>query len=150
MPSSCRIRVFLALAAVCLTTEGQGPPTALKGLQTLTTALQAHSLTIVEATRGYPVHLRAVVTYYDPFIDERHTAMFVHDASGSIFVRIPSRPPLDLAPGTLVEVQGVSALGDYAPVVDHAQITVLGHSTVPASAPRVTMTQLLTPVYDGQ
>ena len=150
MRNSCRIWVFSVLAAACLTAGGQVPPSAATGLRTLTTALEAHSLTVAEAGRGYPVHLRAVVTYFDAFIDDRHTAMFVHDASGSIFVRIPSRPQFALEPGTLVDLWGVSATGDYAPVVDHAQITVVGHSMVPAFAPRVTMAQLLTPVYDGQ
>jgi hypothetical protein len=41
-------------------------------LRTLTTAREAHTLTREEAASGYPVHLRAIVTYYDPYIDARH------------------------------------------------------------------------------
>ena len=37
----------------------QGP------LRTITTAHQAHGLTSAEAKRGYPIHLRGVVTYFD-------------------------------------------------------------------------------------
>ena len=35
-------------------------------LPTLTKAHDAHSLTSEQAARSYPVHLRTVVTYYDP------------------------------------------------------------------------------------
>jgi hypothetical protein len=41
-------------------------------LPTLTTAHDAHGLTSEQAARSYPVHLRTVVTYYDPYIDPRH------------------------------------------------------------------------------
>ena len=53
-------------------------------LPTLTTAHDVHSLTIEQATRNYPVHLTAVVTYYDPYVDPRRPALFVSDASGGI------------------------------------------------------------------
>jgi hypothetical protein len=94
-------------------------------LRTLTTAREAHSLTREDAAHAYPVHLRAVVTYYDPYIDSRHAALFVQDASGAIFiaansVRTPGRP------GDLVEVTGVSAFGDLAPIVDRSLVHVIG------------------------
>src|ERR1039458_8294392 len=61
-------------------------------LPVLTTARRVHSLTPKEAGRHYPVSLSAVVTYYDPYIDPRHGALFVHDATGAIFVAIAARP----------------------------------------------------------
>ena len=66
----------------------------------LTTAREAHSLSAAEAGHGYPVHLRAVVTYYDPYIDPRHGALFVHDATAGIFVSIPKAADLKLHAGT--------------------------------------------------
>jgi len=72
--------------------QASGAPAA--GLRTVATAREAHSLTLEEARRGYPVHLRAVVTYYDPYIDTRHRALFVHDETGGIFVAVPAGPPL--------------------------------------------------------
>ncbi len=60
--------VALALSLGAVAAGGQAP-----GLRTATTAREAHGLTIEETRRGYPVHLRAVVLYYDPFIDARHT-----------------------------------------------------------------------------
>ena len=121
-----------------------------KPLPTLTTAHEAHSLTPEDAARQYQVHLRAVVTYYDPYIDARHGALFVHDATGSIFVRVPSRPVLPLTAGTVVEVTGVSGSGDYAPIVQQAQVRAVGQARVPPHAPHVSMTQLLSGEEDGQ
>ncbi len=43
---------------------GESPPAFLPKL---TTARAVHQLTPDEAARGYPVRLRGVVTYYDPY-----------------------------------------------------------------------------------
>ncbi|MGH7172221.1 MAG: histidine kinase dimerization/phospho-acceptor domain-containing protein, partial [Gemmataceae bacterium] len=97
----------------------------------------------------YPVHLHAVVTYYDPYIDPRHGALFVHDASGGVFVSVPDRPILPIHAGTLIDISGVTASGDYAPIVAHASIRVIRESHLP-SAPRVSLTRLFTGAEDGQ
>ena len=142
------IGVWLAiLAANSCVLLGQTPRVALR---TLTTARQAHSLTLEEAARGYPVHLRAVATYYDPYIDVRHTALFVHDSTGSIFASVSAAPAGGISAGMLLDLTGVSARGDYAPIVSQVTIRVIGQSQVPLEAPRVSMTQLLTGGYDGQ
>ncbi len=109
----------------------------------------AHSLTSAEALRGYPVHLRGVVTYYDPFLDSRQTAVFVHDGSGSIYLGL-HEPLKGLSAGTLVDVQGVSGMGDFAPVVAHARVRVLRMSQLPRTAPAMSLTHLLTGQEDGQ
>ena len=142
--------VALALTLSGLVAAGQAPKTENRGLRTLTTAREAHGLTIEEARRGYPVHLRAEVTYYDPFIDPRHRALFVHDATGGIFVSVPPGPPLSLPAGTLIEVWGVSGPADFAPVVTQPRIRVVGPSQVPAEAPRVSLAHMLIGADDGQ
>ena len=119
-------------------------------LPTITNAHAVHSLTTQEAARKYPVHLRAVVTYYDPYIDLRHGALFVCDSSGCIFVSIPSKPILLIHAGSLIDIEGVSGPGDFAPIVDQAKIRAVGESHVPARAPRVSRTQMMTGVEDGQ
>ena len=119
-------------------------------MRTLTTARAAHSLTPEEAAHAIPVHLRAVVTYYDPYIDPRHGAMFVHDETGGIFVAVPARPILPVRAGTVVDLSGVTGPGDFATIVDHPQIRVIDESQVPSDAPRVSLTHLLTGVEDGQ
>ena len=119
-------------------------------LRLLTTAREAHSLSAAEARRGYPVHLRAVVTYYDPYIDLRHGALFVHDATAGIFVAIPAKPILPLRAGTLIDITGVTGPGDFAPIVDGPEIRVIEESHLPATAPLVSLGRLLTGAEDGQ
>jgi signal transduction histidine kinase/DNA-binding response OmpR family regulator len=119
-------------------------------LPTLTKAHDAHSLTIEQASRNYPVHLRSVVTYYDPYVDPRHPALFVSDSSGGIFVVLSALPAVPFRAGDLVEITGVSAAGDYAPLVNATEAHMIGKSQLPSTAPRVTLTELQTGAEDGQ
>jgi diguanylate cyclase (GGDEF)-like protein len=119
-------------------------------LRTLTTARQAHDLSSEEAKRGYPIHLRGVVTYFDPSIGSRRAALFVHDATGSIYAEIAEGSTGDLPPGTLIEVRGVSGAGEFAPIVARPQIRVIGHSSLPANPRRESLTGLATGAEDGQ
>ena len=129
------------------------PASAALPLRTLTTLREAHSLSADEAARGYPVHVRATVTYYDNYLDPRRIAFFLHDSTGGMYAAVlrgttwPGRRPV---PGTLVDVTGVTAPGDYAPIIDQAHLTVLGDSRLPAHAKLVTLPTLLTGVEDGQ
>ncbi len=126
---------------------GQQPRAERPLLPTLTRVHDVHSLTIEQAARNYPVHLTAVVTYYDPYVDRRQAALFVYDSSGGIFV---SMPVADFQAGDLIEITGVSSPGDYAPIVRGTEAHVIGKSQLPANAPRVSLTVLLTGVEDGQ
>ncbi len=146
LPRSVAVALLLSGALA----GGRVPQAQAENLRTLTTAREAHSLTIEEARRGYPVHLRAVVTYYDPYIDARHRALFVHDASGGVFVSVPAGPPLSLPAGTLIDVRGVSGPADFAPVVSQPRIRVIGQSHLPAEAPRVSLAHMLIGADDGQ
>lgn len=71
-------------------------------LPTLTQALDAHSLTSEQAARSYPVHLRGVVTYYDPYIDPRHptvgcpTLQAASILNSRLFLRFLSRSAIRL------------------------------------------------------
>jgi signal transduction histidine kinase/CheY-like chemotaxis protein/HPt (histidine-containing phosphotransfer) domain-containing protein len=129
---------------------GQQQPAEPQPLPTLTNAHDAHSLTLEQAARNYPVHLRTVVTYYDPVVDLRRPAFFVSDSSGAIFVALSSPPAVPFKAGDLVEITGVSATGDYAPIVNAARAQLVGKSLLPATAPRVTLTALLSGAEDGQ
>jgi diguanylate cyclase (GGDEF)-like protein len=141
---------LVALLAACLTAGAQSRSVSPAQHLTVETARAAHNLSPQDAARHLPVHLRAVVTYYDPYIDVRHGAIFVHDDSGGVFVSIPARPILSIKPGTLVEITGVSAPGDYAPVVNGSEVRAVGQSRLPADAPNRTLTELLTGAFDCQ
>jgi diguanylate cyclase (GGDEF)-like protein len=137
----------LWVAGIALDAASGAQSSALP-VRTLTTAREAHDLSLQEAGRGLPVHLRAVVTYYDPHIDPRRPAFFVHDSSGALFVI--SAPVPGLRAGMLVEIDGESAAGDFAPVVKATRVKVVGERGLPATALRVSMTELMTGKFDGQ
>ena len=147
---SARLRtaVLLALAGALARSQPAAPSPV--PLPLLTTAHMAHSMTAEEAARGYPVLLRAVVTYYDPYIDPRHAALFVLDRTGGIMASLPSRPILPLHTGSLIEVRGVTGPGDFAPIVDHAQVRAIGESSLPTSVPRAGLEQMTIGSVDGQ
>lgn len=144
IPISCILMLSCA-AGGAQSLQKPEPP-----LRTIVTARAVHSLSHQEAARHVPVHLRATVTYYDPFIDPRHGALFVVDRSGGVFVVVPSRPVLPLHAGMLVEVAGVSGPGDYAPVVEQSRVRVVGESSLPKKSFKVTVEQLLTGSVDCQ
>jgi len=143
-----RAGACFALVLICAAVRAEEPQSPLAPLRTLVTAREAHDMAPEEAARAYPVHLRAVVTYYDPYIDSRHSALFICDATGCIFVKIPSRPILPLLAGDVVDVAGVSEPGDYSPLVDQAQVRVVGHSQVPKQAQQATMAELISGSMD--
>jgi diguanylate cyclase (GGDEF)-like protein len=140
--------VAALLASILLCTAAAETPA--RALRTLTTAHEAHDISLEEAARGYPVRIRGVVTYYDPYIDTRHAALFVHDSTGSIFFSLPSHPILPLKAGTLVEATGVSGTGDYAPLILNGHVKVIGNSHIPNTAPQPTMAELLAGSEDGK
>jgi signal transduction histidine kinase/CheY-like chemotaxis protein len=144
------ITVALGLLAGPPALSGQQPPASQRPLPTLTTTHEVHSLTPEQAARSYPVHLHAVVTCYDPYIDLRKPLLMVSDPSGAIFVALSLAPAVPLKPGELVEVLGVSAPGDFAPILTARSVQVIGKSHMPAKAPLVTLNTLLSGVEDGQ
>ena len=141
---------LVALAVACLTAGAQLRPASQGPQPIMATARGVHNLSPEDAAHDLPVHLRAVVTYYDPYIDARHGAIFIHDASGGVFVSVPARPILPIKPGTLVDITGVTNAGDYAPVVSSTQVRPIGQSSLPANPPKTSLTQLLTGALDCQ
>lgn len=120
------------------------------GLRVLTTAHAAHSLRNDQAKRGYPLHLRGVITYFDPNPDTGIAAIFIHDASGSVYVGQATRLSRDLFVGALVDVRGVSAPGRFGPIVVNPQIRVIGRAPLPPNPPRVSLAVLKTGAEDAQ
>jgi PAS domain S-box-containing protein len=125
-------------------------PLAHGGLPLLTTADAAHSLQADEAGRRYPIHLRAVVTDYDPDTSPLVGALFACDETGCICVVVFPRPILPIRAGTLVEITGVSEPGNYASIVLGSEVHVVGQSQLPANPPRRNLTQLMTGQSDAK
>jgi signal transduction histidine kinase len=150
---NCDIAPIVVLLGLLLGAKycvSQQTPTEHPSLPTLTSAHQAHSLTIEEAAQGYPVQLRAVVTYYDPYIDPKHPTVWVTDSSGGIYVELSSAPQVSFRTGDLLAITGVSATGGYAPIVRASEARVVGKAPLPPNPPMVTMAEILTGSRDGQ
>ena len=133
-----------------LSAEAESAKEAPARLQTLTTANAVHSLTSEESRRAYPVHLRAVVTYYDPSYGSESASVFVHDSTGGVYVNLPRDMKSELPPGTLIELQGVSDPGGFAPMVANVQVKVLGRGPLPSNPHRVSLLRIHTGVEDCQ
>jgi diguanylate cyclase (GGDEF)-like protein len=140
--SICLISVCKAQSVTPSRPEGK--------LITLTTARQAHNISDKEARRAYPVHLRGVVTYFDPDFGTGYAAVFIHDATGSVYVQPTVKEGAHLFAGALVDVQGVTAPGGFGPIVANPRIRILGRSPLPPTAPRVSLALLKTGAYDAQ
>ena len=116
-------------------------------LKTLTTADSVHSLTRSEAELHYPVHLRAVcIVCFAGW-----HGFFVNDGATSVYVETKNHVLLTAAvhPGTMLDIQGVTGAGEFAPIVDQSSLQVLGNGRIPPALP-VSVDELSTGVDDGQ
>lgn len=147
----CLISI-LACAGCWFLLGGSGAEGQQKvSLPVLTTAGRAHTLSREQATRAYPVQLRGVVTFYDPYQDDgRQPALFIEDASGSIFVRLPPGPVLPIGTGSVVEVTGVTDPGGYGPIIERPRLRTTGISANLPVPRRVTLSHLITGAEDSQ
>jgi diguanylate cyclase (GGDEF)-like protein len=142
--------IHTALIAACTMAGATDQPSAQPRSRSLLSANAVHSMPPEQAAQRLPVQLRAVVTYYDPYIDTRHGALFVHDTTGGVFVSVPLRPILPLHAGDLVSIKGVTGPGDYASIVTSDEVHVIGASHLPAHPPRATLTEMQSGKTDGQ
>lgn len=109
----------------------------------LGTAADVHALSPELAAQAHPARLVGVVTYFDP----RWRLCFVQDGSAGIFVQLP--PGARPAAGDSVLVDGVTAPGDFAPVLAARRMVRRGRAPLPAPR-RPSMPELLDGRYDSQ
>ena len=112
-------------------------------LPTLVKVEQIRGLSRSEANKGYPVRLKAVVTYYDATPN-----LFVHDDTGGVWVRLPAGAT-PLKSGDLIDLQGVAEQPDFAPQIGQPRIRVLGQAALPV-AREVTFSDMTSAGEDGQ
>ncbi len=142
-------KVQWALAVVCavMASFGATPQEESPALPTLTTAAAVHELTPLESKRHYRVHLRAVcVVCFTGW-----HGFFVNDGKTGVYIETKDHVLLTPAvhPGTLLDIEGESGAGEFAPIVDKAELHVLGDAAIPAARP-VSLDRLLTGIDDGQ
>lgn len=101
-------------------------PTAPKPLPTLTHADQIRRLSPEQAALGYPVLVRGVITMDAPAPD-----FFVQDATAGIYVEGNVSPRYPHLLRQLVEIEGVTGPGKFAPVIRERKLRVLGAGELP-------------------
>jgi PAS domain S-box-containing protein len=124
-----RRRVLCLLASGCLVSSVQGRQTKLPEL---TTAEQVRNLSAEEANRHYPVHLRGVVTFFDP---KQFLRFLQDDTDGIYFYLADAQLDPAIKTGVLIDFVGHSSLGEYAPIVETERIRVIGPGVFPVAKP---------------
>lgn len=122
---SLRILSFLLVGALGVRARAQLPPAA-KPLPTLTSADQVRRLSPEQASLSYPVLVRGVITMDVPAPD-----FFVQDATAGIYVEGSVAPKYPHLLGQLVEIEGVTGPGKFAPVIRETKLRVLGKGELP-------------------
>ena len=150
-PSRGLLPVLTVLLLLVSSARGQQYPRSDIGTSLITTIRQAHTLTRQQAARAYPVQLRGIVTFYDPYQDDgRQPALFIEDATEGMFVKLKPGPVLPIHSGSNVTVSGVTDPGGYAPIIILPTLHALETSGPLPLARRVTLPHLLTGSEDGQ
>lgn len=112
--------------------------------QVLRTAAEVRRLTAEQAGSHLPVLLRGVVTFHDGAVYSR----FVQDETAGIYFQETTNMP-PFAAGQLVEIQGVTGAGEYAPIVKLQKLKVLGEVELPV-AKQVSLEDLVIGHEDSQ
>lgn len=102
-------------------TSDQSPPL-------LTHADQVRRLTPEQARFGYPVRVRGVVTDDVPTPD-----FFVQDSSAGVYVEGSRSGSFRHHLGDIVEVEGITGPGKFAPVIRETKSRVVGKGVLPSS-----------------
>jgi hypothetical protein len=132
--------ILCVLAVSAGLATAQNPPAA-----EMLTAAQVRSLTPQQAAQGLPVKLKGVVTYSDDGFNSR----FVQDdTAGIYFFSLRSNMP-SLSAGEIVEIEGVTSPGAYAPIIAPSSIKVVGQGNLPG-AKSVSGQQLVSGQEDSQ
>src|SRR3984885_2653422 len=100
------------------------PP--VKPLPILTRAEQIRRLTPEQAALGYPVRVRGVITMDAPAPD-----FFIQDATAGIYAEGSVSPKYAHLLGQLVEIEGITGPGKFAPVIREQRLRVLGKGVLP-------------------
>jgi signal transduction histidine kinase/CheY-like chemotaxis protein len=112
-------------------------------LPVLTSAAEVKRLTQQEASKRYPIRIRAVVTY----CNADKWFLSVQDASGAVYVENYIHY-FTFEPGQVLDIRGVSDPGSFAPIVSSPSIEVVGKAPLP-SPKRMSVAELETGEQDN-
>lgn len=106
--------------------SGAWSQTLAKPLPTLVHAGEIRRLSPEQAALGYPVRVRGVITMDAPTPD-----FFIQDTTAGIYVEGSVSPNYPHLLGQLVEVEGVTGPGRFAPVIREQKLRILGKGALP-------------------
>ncbi len=95
----------------------------------ITSIGEIHRMSPEKAAQALPVHLRAVVTFYEA--DGR--ALFVQDTTGGIYVAAHALSDSGFQEGQILTIDGFTGPGEFAPIVTSPHIEVAGKGPLPAA-----------------
>ena len=112
----------------------------------LTSAIEVRRLAPEEARRGYLVRFQAVVLYYNrtTFRD-----LMVDDSTAGIYIAGTEQARSVIGAGDVIEIEGATAAGDFAPMIVAKSIRFVRKGQLPA-AREVAFDRLASGVEDGQ
>ena len=134
--------VFSILGSASAGGEGKDEPA--QRLPTLETIREIRDLPSEKALLGYPIHVRAVVTY----ADRGQSDFFVQDSTAGIYVNA-AQTTVELRSGQFVEIEGISSPGHFASEIENPRIRVLGQAPLPTPR-KVSSAEFVTGVDDSQ
>lgn len=145
-PFICAIALLLA-TALATRADAQSAPAPPDAPLTRIKAIRA--LTPEEGARGYPVRIRGTVTHFDEI---GRGLLFLHDGESGQFVEPPARADAlkvfqAVRRGDVIEVEGRTVRGGFAPNVVPERIHRTGHAALP-NPKRLPLGQLLTGRHD--
>jgi signal transduction histidine kinase/CheY-like chemotaxis protein len=111
--------------------QGDSQPHAADRDRVITSVGEVHALSPEEAAAAIAVHVQATVTYINP----ASITFFVQDQTGPTYVSIPRLRELQVQMGDLVDVTGVTAPGQFAPIVSGTWAERISSSPLPQPAP---------------
>jgi signal transduction histidine kinase/CheY-like chemotaxis protein len=98
-----------------------------------------------EAARGYPVRLKATVT----FVDAGWGLVFVQDETSGIFMHNNPQTIDGLAAGQIIDVRARTGGGEFAPNISDARWDIVGEGPFPSN-PRTSVSRLFSGRDDGE
>jgi signal transduction histidine kinase len=119
---------------------------------TLTSVAAVRRLTTAEAAQGLPVKFLGVITFHAQI----NRMLFVQDETGGIYVHTKylQPPQSELPAGTLVEIEGITVPGKFAPFVvgrDNGPVVIRALGQAPLPEPlRLTEDQMSDPQNHSQ
>ena len=131
LPAAGRAALLILLITALFALRAAASPP----LEEMRTAEQIRRLSTQQADLRYPVRLRGVVTFFDDRIPTK-SFRFIQDGTAGIYFYVDNstnNPPLRT--GQLVEIEGETGAGSFAPVVLSHRIRILGETNLPPAKP---------------